>query len=107
MRAPDVQRTDRSFELARTWLILAQSDWFAGGSVRFPQRAAWSELFTAELLAFPGHHDDQVDALTQAGSLSYFVIRGFGCDAVGGAGEIVNVTQVFQPSARFWAANSL
>ena len=27
--------------------------------------AAWLEEFTAELLAFPGRHDDQVDALTQ------------------------------------------
>ena len=45
--------------------MIAQSDLFAGGSVRFPQRAAWLEEFTAELLAFPGRHDDQVDALTQ------------------------------------------
>jgi terminase large subunit-like protein len=45
--------------------VIAQSDLFAGGSVRFPQRAAWLEEFTSELLAFPGRHDDQVDALTQ------------------------------------------
>jgi predicted phage terminase large subunit-like protein len=45
--------------------VIAQSDLFAGGSVRFPRRAAWLEEFTAELLAFPGRHDDQVDALTQ------------------------------------------
>jgi predicted phage terminase large subunit-like protein len=45
--------------------VIAQSDLFAGGSVRFPQRAGWLEEFTAELLAFPGRHDDQVDALTQ------------------------------------------
>ena len=45
--------------------VIAQSDLFAGGSVRFPRRAAWLEDFTAELLAFPGRHDDQVDALTQ------------------------------------------
>jgi predicted phage terminase large subunit-like protein len=44
---------------------IAQSDLFAGGSVRFPRRAAWLEEFTAELLAFPGRHDDQVDALVQ------------------------------------------
>ena len=36
----------------------------------------------------------------------YFVILGFGVLAVGGAGEIVNVTQVFQPSGRSWLANS-
>ena len=45
--------------------VIAQSDLFAGGSVRFPRRAIWLEDFTAELLAFPGRHDDQVDALTQ------------------------------------------
>ena len=45
--------------------LIAQSDLFAGGSVRLPQRAGWLEEFVAELLAFPGRHDDQVDALTQ------------------------------------------
>jgi predicted phage terminase large subunit-like protein len=45
--------------------VIAQSDLFAGGSVRFPRRAGWLEEFTAELVAFPGRHDDQVDALTQ------------------------------------------
>ena len=42
-----------------------ESDLFAGGSVRVPKSAPWLEDFTAELLAFPGRHDDQVDALTQ------------------------------------------
>src|SRR5262249_25833568 len=41
--------------------VIAQTDLF----IRFPRRAAWLEDFTAELLAFPGGHDDQVDALTQ------------------------------------------
>jgi predicted phage terminase large subunit-like protein len=45
--------------------LIAQTDLFAGGSVRLPQRAKWREEFVAELLAFPGRHDDQVDALTQ------------------------------------------
>jgi len=45
--------------------VIAQSDLFAGGSVHFPRRATWLEEFTAELLAFPGRYDDQVDALTQ------------------------------------------
>jgi predicted phage terminase large subunit-like protein len=45
--------------------VISQSDLFAGGSIRFPKNAAWLEEFTAELLAFPGRHDDQVDALTQ------------------------------------------
>ena len=37
--------------------VIAQSDLFAGGSVRFPRRAGWLEEFTAELLAFPGRDD--------------------------------------------------
>jgi predicted phage terminase large subunit-like protein len=45
--------------------LIAQSDLFAGASVRFPRHAGWLEECTAELLAFPGRHDDQVDALTQ------------------------------------------
>lgn len=45
--------------------LIAQTDLFAGGSVRLPRRAGWLEQFVAELLAFPGRHDDQVDALTQ------------------------------------------
>jgi hypothetical protein len=47
---------------------------------------AWVEEFTAELLAFPGRHDDQVDALTQGlawgrvrrGEVSWRHIRGLG-----------------------------
>jgi len=35
------------------------------GSILLPRQAAWLEDFVAELLAFPGRHDDQVDALTQ------------------------------------------
>jgi predicted phage terminase large subunit-like protein len=45
--------------------LIAQTDLFAGGSVRLPRRAGWLQDFVAELLAFPGGHDDQVDALTQ------------------------------------------
>jgi predicted phage terminase large subunit-like protein len=45
--------------------LIAQSDLFNGGSVCLPMRAPWLEDFIAELLAFPGRHDDQVDALTQ------------------------------------------
>jgi predicted phage terminase large subunit-like protein len=45
--------------------LIAQTDLFAGGSVRLPRHASWLEEFVAELLAFPGRHDDQVDALTQ------------------------------------------
>jgi predicted phage terminase large subunit-like protein len=45
--------------------VIAQTDLFAAGSVRLPHCAGWLEDFTAELLAFPGRHDDQVDALTQ------------------------------------------
>jgi hypothetical protein len=45
--------------------VIAQTDLFAGGSVRFPTKAGWLEQFVPELLAFPGRYDDQVDALTQ------------------------------------------
>jgi predicted phage terminase large subunit-like protein len=45
--------------------LIAQTDLFAGGSVRLRRRAGWLEEFVAELLSFPGRHDDQVDALTQ------------------------------------------
>jgi predicted phage terminase large subunit-like protein len=45
--------------------LIAQTDLFAGGSIRLPQRARWLEEFVAELLAFPSRYDDQVDALTQ------------------------------------------
>ena len=45
--------------------LIAQTDRFAAGSVRLPRKAAWLEDFTAELLSFPGRHDDQVDALAQ------------------------------------------
>jgi len=45
--------------------LIAQTDLFAGGSIRFPQLARGLEEFIAELLAFPSRYDDQVDALTQ------------------------------------------
>jgi predicted phage terminase large subunit-like protein len=45
--------------------LIAQTDLFAGESVRLPRRAGWLEEFVAELLAFPGGRDEQVDALTQ------------------------------------------
>jgi predicted phage terminase large subunit-like protein len=45
--------------------VISQSDLFEGGSVLFPEKAPWLEDLTNELLAFPGRHDDQVDALVQ------------------------------------------
>ncbi|MEO6946872.1 MAG: phage terminase large subunit, partial [Nitrobacter sp.] len=45
--------------------VISQSDLFEGGSVFFPENAPWLEDFETELLAFPGRHDDQVDALIQ------------------------------------------
>jgi transposase len=49
-----------------------------------PRNAEWLEEFVAELLAFPGRHDDQVDALTQGlawsrsrrGEVSVSFVRG-------------------------------
>jgi phage terminase large subunit-like protein len=56
IQKPDINKRAR---------VIAQTDLFAAGSIRLPRRAAWLEDLTEELLAFPGRHDDQVDALTQ------------------------------------------
>ena len=45
--------------------LISQIDLFMGGSVLLPKDAPWLEEFRAELLSFPGRHDDQVDALAQ------------------------------------------
>jgi predicted phage terminase large subunit-like protein len=45
--------------------VISQSDLFEGGSVLFPEKAPWLDDLVHELLAFPGRHDDQVDALMQ------------------------------------------
>ena len=45
--------------------LISQIDLFEGGSVLLPKNAPWLEEFVAELLSFPGRHDDQVDALAQ------------------------------------------
>jgi predicted phage terminase large subunit-like protein len=45
--------------------LISQIDLFMGGSVLLPKDAPWLEGFVAELLSFPGRHDDQVDALSQ------------------------------------------
>jgi hypothetical protein len=44
---------------------------------------------------------------TRTFQVGYFVTMRRGGDGVGAAGEITNVTHVFQPSGRFSAANSL
>jgi predicted phage terminase large subunit-like protein len=45
--------------------LISQIDLFEGGSILLPKHAPWLDAFQAELLSFPGRHDDQVDALTQ------------------------------------------
>jgi predicted phage terminase large subunit-like protein len=65
LREKSVNVTPYRPETDKRARVIAQTDLFAGGSVRLPERAGWLEEFTAELLAFPGRHDDQVDALTQ------------------------------------------
>jgi len=65
LRDKSINVTDYKPDTDKRARVIAQSDLFAGGSVRFPRRAAWLEELIAELLAFPGRHDDQVDALTQ------------------------------------------
>ena len=65
LRGKSINVTDYKPDTDKRARVIAQSDLFAGGSVRFPRHAAWLEELCAELLAFPGRHDDQVDALTQ------------------------------------------
>jgi predicted phage terminase large subunit-like protein len=66
LREQSINVTTYKPETDKRARVITQTDLFAGGSVRFPRKAAWLEDFTAELLAFPeGRHDDQVDALTQ------------------------------------------
>ena len=45
--------------------LISQIDLFEGGSILLPKDAPWLDAFVAELLSFPGRHDDQVDALSQ------------------------------------------
>jgi predicted phage terminase large subunit-like protein len=65
LREQSINVTPYKPETDKRARLIAQSDLFVGGSVQFPRRAEWLEEFTAELLAFPGRHDDQVDALAQ------------------------------------------
>jgi predicted phage terminase large subunit-like protein len=65
LREQSINVTTYKPETDKRARLIAQTDLFAGGSVRLPQRAGWLEEFVAELLSFPGRHDDQVDALTQ------------------------------------------
>jgi predicted phage terminase large subunit-like protein len=65
LREQSINVTTYKPETDKRARLIAQSDLFDGGSVRLPRRAPWLEEFTAELLAFPGRHDDQVDALAQ------------------------------------------
>jgi predicted phage terminase large subunit-like protein len=85
LRGKSINVTDYKPDSDKRARVIAQSDLFAGSSVRFPRRAAWLEELTAELLAFPGRHDDQVDALTQGlawgrdtrgGEVSFQHVRG-------------------------------
>jgi predicted phage terminase large subunit-like protein len=84
LREKSISVTPYKPETDKRARVIAQTDLFAAGSVRFPQRASWLEEFTAELLAFPARHDDQVDALVQSlawkrsrrGEVSVSVVRG-------------------------------
>jgi len=65
LREQSINVTTYKPETDKRARAIAQTDLFAGGSVRLPQQAGWLEDFIAELIGFPGRHDDQVDALTQ------------------------------------------
>jgi predicted phage terminase large subunit-like protein len=46
--------------------MAAQSAKIEAGQVHLPKDAPWLDDFKSELLAFPkGHHDDQVDSVSQ------------------------------------------
>ena len=61
LRAQSISVTPYKPETDKRARVISQSDLLAAGSIRFPQRAGWLEDLTAELLAFPGRHDDQID----------------------------------------------
>jgi predicted phage terminase large subunit-like protein len=65
LREKSINVTPYKPETDKRARLIAQCDLFAGGSIRLPRRAGWLDEFVAELLAFPGRHDDQVDALAQ------------------------------------------
>jgi predicted phage terminase large subunit-like protein len=65
IREQDINVTEYRPETDKRARLIAQTDLFAGESVRLPERAPWLEEFVSELLSFPGRHDDQVDALAQ------------------------------------------
>jgi predicted phage terminase large subunit-like protein len=58
LRDKSINVTDYKPDTDKRARVIAQSDLFAGGSVRFPRHAGWLEECIAELLAFPGRHDD-------------------------------------------------
>jgi predicted phage terminase large subunit-like protein len=65
LRQKDVNVVDYKPKGDKQERLISQIDLFVGGSVLLPEKAAWLAEFVAELLSFPGRHDDQVDALTQ------------------------------------------
>jgi predicted phage terminase large subunit-like protein len=65
LREQSINVTKYKPKTDKTARVIAQSDRFEGGSVRLPQKAPWLDSLIHELLAFPGRHDDQVDALVQ------------------------------------------
>ena len=54
LREQSINVTTHKPETDKRARVIAQTDLFQGGSIRFPRKAAWLEDFTAELLAFPG-----------------------------------------------------
>jgi hypothetical protein len=67
-----------------------------------------AELQQTPLEVAPRRGYSQFKPAVDADCAGYFVIiRRGGAVGVGAGGEIVNVTQVFQPWGRFSAANSL
>ena len=65
LRENDVNVVDYKPKGEKEERLISQIDPFEGGSVPLPKEAPWLEEFVAELLSFPGRHDNQVGALAQ------------------------------------------
>ena len=64
LREKHVNVVDYKPKGEKLFRLISQIDLFEGGSVLLPKDAPWLEGFVAELLSFPGRHDDQVDAFS-------------------------------------------
>ena len=68
-----------------------QSAKFESGQIFFPHSAPWLEQLEEELCAFPaGHHDDQVDSISQALSYEIEKAGGWTKESIQGLTNVAN-----------------